>query len=281
MGLIDNINKLDRFFNSNELRIKFNEQYYEFNGMEIPPLDQRVNYDEYTVSFGINAGGDKQESKEIHKLEHYKLSSFKQDLNCLKEVFEYEYLSYEALTDKLAFGNSFRNYLLDKLKKFSKNPETSIYVDEFKKFIDKLSREYISHQDKADKTNSSFKYRDGASGYDSIRNLYKTLLANNLIGSETKFEDFDKVFQNKKIDNKIRWIGETSQLKYFIELINRPDLNFYDNKSSKWKIGVKCFVQISNKTLKPISSRDLNIYKITSNTRTLLDTLVVRDIFKK
>jgi hypothetical protein len=170
---------------------------------------------------------------------------------------------------------------LDKLNKFSKNTETSIYVDEFKKFIDKLSREYISHQDDVDKTRSSFKYGDGVTKYNSIRAIYKTLLDSNLIGAETKFEDFEKIFQNKKIDNKVRWIGETSQLKYFIELINRPDLNFYDNKSSKWKIAVKCFIQFSDKNLKKISARDLSTYKTTTNTIDSLDKLIVQDIFNK
>jgi hypothetical protein len=68
LGLIDNIKKLDRFFNSDELRIKFNEQYYEFNGMDIPPLDQRVDYDKYTISFAINNGSEKQEHKETYLL---------------------------------------------------------------------------------------------------------------------------------------------------------------------------------------------------------------------
>src|SRR5690606_27656869 len=102
--------------------------------MDIPPLDQRVDYDKYTVSFAINAGGEKQEHKETYLLKNYKLSSFKQDLNSLKEVFGYEYLSYESSTEKLAFGNSVRKRLLDKLKKFSENPETLIYVNDFKKF---------------------------------------------------------------------------------------------------------------------------------------------------
>ena len=147
-------------------------------------------------------------------------------------------------------------------------------------FIDQLSIEFVNVIDSNENKNNSFYYLPKFSHRATLQNLYSVLISEGLMGKETKELHFVNLFKNKEVDNLVRWTGQTSELKYFIELINREDFGFENKGHFKWRIAAKCFVKVSSRDLKKITYKDLRTYKITPNTKQKLDDVLVAKILK-
>jgi len=272
LGLVEKANNLDNFKNERYLEKEFIKENYDYNGADYDRND--INTENYTLTYKTSENNII-EVKMVFK--EYQISAFKTALKDLKNSFVEEYLtSYIPLVDKIAFGNSLRQHLQNKLETFRNNKTGRIFAGFLSEFIDELSLEYIDVVGPTKKTINSFKYRYLHRA--TLSKLYHALIKNDLIGKETKELDFINIFQNKEIDNPVRWTGQTSELIYFIKLINRKDLGFEDTGSFKWRIAVKCFVKVSSSTLKKITYTDLRTYKVTENTKLKLDDILVNKV---
>lgn|GEM_PF-3274761 len=279
MKLINKINSLDKYCDSAFLINDFIILYYDLNGWDLPPRNERKSIDEFEITQSLHVPGyEVLEETVKYTLKDFKLNTFNSKLAEIKELFEREYFLYPSHSEKTAYYNALNQALVNKLKVLKKSKEGSFYEPQLKRFIDSIVEQYSELQIDSKVISESFKYREGHPDYFKISVLFKTLIDNHLIGEETILKDFAKIFQNLKISNKIRWIGDTSELKQFIKIINSPKLNFFDNGGDKWKVAENCFIKM-NKSLTPITQQDLRTYKITSKSKTKINDLIVVGVF--
>ncbi len=278
MGLVDKVKILDNFLNERHLEKEFTIEKFDYYGKDYN--GKLINTESYIQTHKLQLSLE--EIIEVEMIfEAYQITAFKTALENIKNDFVEEYMSsLIPLTEKIAFGTSLREHLQTKLETFRNNINGRRFASLLSRFIDELSIEFIDHNAPDKKDYDSFKYFEKFIHRGIPSKLYKVLIDHNLIGSETKESDFNKAFDNQKIDNPVRWTGQTSELKYFIYLINRMDLNFEDRGDYKWRIAVKCFVKVSSRSLKKITYKDLRTYKVTPKTKQKLDNILVNKILK-
>ena len=272
MSLIEKVKYLDNFLNERYLEKEFTEIGFDYNGFK---YDGSVNTESYVQTFVHLDGSHDDVDMEFEKFQE---SRFKSDLVNLKKTILDDYISnYVSLAEKIAFATSLKQNLEAKLEKFRNNKVGRRYAPLFLEFINKFSTEHVEVIDSGSK-NSSFYFLDRFSHRDTLNKLFSMLTSLDLIPKETKQVDFLKLFDNKKVVNPITWLGNTSELKYFINLINRKDYGFEDKGVFKWRIAVKCFVKVSDRSMKKITFKDLRTYKITKQTKLKLDRLLLNEI---
>lgn len=182
---------------------------------------------------------------------------------------------FEKLTD-LERSNAYQHFILklkEVLNNYCKDPELKEYFEELNTIIENLTRDNLIFKSAITK-NFSFKYKKGHR-YDKIRAIFDVLEKEKLIDGNTQVRDFEFVFQNKPIDKLIQWTGTTSELKYFIIIINNSDYGFEDNGDEKWRVAVKCFSKTKKRSLETIDSKDLRTYKVTEATKLKVGSLIV------
>lgn len=274
MGLVDKANNLDKFLNERFLEKEFTQERYDYYGADYD--NQEINIETYIQAYKVS---DDDIIEREMVFEEHQISAFKTALKELKTSFVEEYITaYVPLVEKIAFGSSLKQHLEVKLEKFRNNKIGRRYAGLLVDFINHLSIEFVDVIDTDNQINNSFSYSDKLFHRATISNLYKALIEYSLIGAETEEADFIRVFKNQEITKPVRWTGQTSELKYFIQIVNREDLGFKDTVSYKWQIAVKCFVKVSSKNLKKITFKDLRTYKVTPNTILKLDKILVNKI---
>jgi hypothetical protein len=272
LSLIEKVKYLDNFLNERYLEKEFTEIGFDYNGFK---YDGSINTESYVQTFVHLDGSHDDVDMEFEKFQE---SRFKSDLVNLKKTILDDYISnYVSLAEKIAFATSLKQNLEAKLEKFRNNKVGRRYAPLFLEFINKFSTEHVEVIDSGSK-NSSFYFLDRFSHRDTLNKLFSMLASLDLIPKETKQVDFLKLFDNKKVVNPITWLGNTSELKYFINLINRKDYGFEDKGVFKWRIAVKCFVKVSDRSMKKITFKDLRTYKITKQTKLKLDRLLLNEI---
>jgi hypothetical protein len=273
LGLVEKANRIDNFLNERYLEKEFTQEWYDFNGSEYDGVE--VNLESYIHTI-FSTDGSSMEVNMVFK--DYQVSVFKTALDDLKESFVDEYITaYIPLAEKIAFGTSLKRHLEKKLEKFRNKVSCRKFAPLLSDFIIELSIQFVDVIDSSAK-NLSFCYSDKLSHRVTLNKLYGTLIFEGLISKETEELHFLSLFQNKEIENPVAWTGNVSELKYFIEIINRKELHFEDKGTYKWRIAVKCFVKVSSRTLKKITYTDLRTYKITNSTRLKLDYVLVKNI---
>lgn len=97
----------------------------------------------------------------------------------------------------------------------------------------KISNTNIKHK--------SFKYTNN----DSTRlpDLMNALIKANFIDKETEIKQFRKIFSGNEIDKQIIWIGNISELSYFIKSIHNIHKKIDNTKQKIWEITYQCFIQ--------------------------------------
>ena len=273
MGLVEKANRIDNFLNERYLEKEFTKERYDFNGADYDGVE--VNIESYVHTIFSSDGS----SMEVNMVfEDYQVSAFKTALDDLKKNFVNNYVtSYIPLAEKIAFGTSLKIHLEKKLEKFRNKASCRKFAPILSDFIIELSIQFIDVIDSSAK-NLSFYYSDKLSHRTTLNKLYNTLITEELISKETEELHFLSLFQNKEVENPVAWTGNVSELKYFIEIINRKELHFEDKGAHKWRVAVKCFVKVSSRTLKKITYTDLRTYKITNSTRLKLDNVLVKNI---
>jgi len=276
LGLIDRVKTLDHFLNESHLEKEFTRERFDYNGIDYD--GKSIHKESYIQTYKAHSSSE--EIIEVEMIfEEYQIAAFKTALNIIKNGFVEEYISsYIPLVEKIAFGNSLRRHLQSKLEIFRNNESGRRFAGLLSDFIEELSIEFIDSDASTAKNYNSFKYSDKFFHRQTTSKLYKVLIEHNLIGGETMESDFNRIFQNLEIDHPVRWTGQTSELKYFINLINRSDLYFEDRGDYKWRIAVKCFVKVSSRSLKKITYKDLRTYKVTPKSKQKLDNILVNRI---
>ena len=272
MSLIEKVKSLDNFLNERYLEKEYTKEGFDYNGFE---YDGSVNTESYVQTF-FHPDGSHDDVDMV--FEKFQESRFKSDLIDLKKSILDDYISnYVSLAEKIAFATSLKQNLEAKLEKFRNNKVGRRYAPLFLEFINKFSTEHVEVIDSGSK-NSSFHFFERFSHRDTPNKLFSMLTSLDLIPKETKQVDFLKLFDNEKVVNPITWLGNTSELKYFINLINRKDYGFEDKGVFKWRIAVKCFVKVTSRSLRILTYTDLRTYKITDQTKLKLDRLLLHEI---
>jgi len=277
LGLLVKVEVLDKFLNENHLETEFTKEKFEYNGMDYD--GKSINTKSYVQTHKLNA-----RQEPIIEVEMvfvvYQIGAFKAALKDLKNSFVEEYsISIKPLIEKIAFGNSLIELLQKKREIFRNHKTGRRYAGLLSEFIKEVSTEYVK-ADSNEKSNTSFNYREQYRHRATLKKLFNVLIDYGLIGVETKELDFNRIFLNTEVKNPVRWTGSTSELKYFIELINREEFDFEDKKGFKWRIAAKCFLKISSNSLKKITYKDLRTYKITDKTRRRLDEILVTKVLR-
>ena len=88
---------------------------------------------------------------------------------------------------------------------------------------------------------SSFRYKKYDTAPLKINKLYKELKRKNFIHPDTRLVNFRKVFSGGEIVKPIIWIGNITELGYFIKQLD--NLSYVEDlKYEKWPVAVRCFM---------------------------------------
>lgn len=121
--------------------------------------------------------------------------------------------------------------------------------DDFKALIAGLNKLIEgSIEDKTSKTElvkvdpNSFKLKDFNTKYEYIKDLKKSLIDNGFIHPDTKLASVRALLNNQEMESRIVWIGNISELSYFIKQLHNDLKLVEDLKQRQWFVAVKCFV---------------------------------------
>lgn len=266
------IDDLKEFKKTDWLVKEFYEEYCNLNNREDDgSFEELVDFSFTTL---LKTSSDTITNTETITFNGFKVQKFKSKTKLV--INEFEKLI------ELKGNNICQHFILrlkDVLKDFYKDPEFKEYVVELNTVIEKLNDDYLNFKNKNTK-NNSFKYKDGAK-YNRISKIFDWLKKEKLIDMQTDLLDFERVFQNKPIEKLIQWIGTTSDLKYFIQIINNSKFEFEDNGDEKWRIAVKCFSKTKKRSFEKIDSENLRTYKVTKTTKLKMNSLIVNEFVAK
>ena len=88
----------------------------------------------------------------------------------------------------------------------------------------------------------SFYYKKFQSSPENITDLWNNFKLNQWIPQETPLPTFRKIFSGKEIANPIKWLGNISELFYFIKLIYTVEELVERVGQRNWEITCNCFV---------------------------------------
>lgn len=109
----------------------------------------------------------------------------------------------------------------------------------------------------------SFTYKKINTNPENINYLWDNLKLNKLIADDTTLPNFKKVFSGKEITTPIRWIGNRSELFYFIKLIY-SDFELVERVGQRnWEITCHCFVQENGDVFDRTKFKDTKPPKLT------------------
>lgn len=260
------IDDLKEFKNPEYLVEEFYKEYCDLNNREYDGSFEKLV--DFSFTTALKTFADTITHTETITFNGFKLQRFKAKMNLSLNEFK-----------RNVFCQQFISKLKEVLKDFYKDPELKQYCLELNTVIEKLNDDYLNFKNKNTK-NNSFKYKDGTK-YTRIRKFFDWLKKEKLIDEQTEFLDFERVFQNKPIEKLIQWIGTTSELKYFIQIINNSKFEFEDNGDEKWRIAVKCFSKTKKRSFEKIDSENLRTYKVTKATKLKMDSLIVNEFVAK
>lgn len=265
--LIDN---LKEFKKTDWLEKGFRDLYNKINEFETCTTNDK--FDQFTYNAPVVINEEIVDTEVVVTFESFKLQKFKAIIKTIHNEFE----SLSQI-EKIYYCESLVSQLKQTSNYFSREPELKFYHPELKLAVKELSSAYSIYLNKTT-TRNSFKYNNRS--FLKIQRIHENLKNNDLIGNEISLDDFELIFKNEIIKKLIRWTGSTSELKYFIKIINTPEYGFEDTKDEKWQIAVNCFVKVKKRSLETVDYKNLRTYKITPSTITKLDTLIVKPFLK-
>lgn len=93
----------------------------------------------------------------------------------------------------------------------------------------------------------SFTYKFNNKNYEAVSDLFDNLIKNNFISADTNKKDFRKIFENQSPQSPIMWIGNISELYFFIKLLH-IDNKLIENLGKKiWNVTDQIFVDKQGK----------------------------------
>lgn len=89
---------------------------------------------------------------------------------------------------------------------------------------------------------TSFTLLDFEKSQDKLADAFDRLKNKEFIHKETTLPTFKKIFSGREILTPVRWVGNASDLYYFIKLIYSVHKLVKDLKQKQWDVACKCFV---------------------------------------
>jgi hypothetical protein len=89
----------------------------------------------------------------------------------------------------------------------------------------------------------SFTYKNNFDAHTNLTNLMKSLKQKKLIADDTELAVFRKAFSGNIIEKPIIWIGNISELSYFIKQLHNVLKYVEDLKQEQWAVTIGCFIQ--------------------------------------
>jgi hypothetical protein len=127
----------------------------------------------------------------------------------------------------------------------------------------------------------SFKYKYYRSNLSAITDMYNSLIKSLKISPDTELSDFRKIFNNQVPDKKIIWLGNPTELKFFIDCLHHK-LKVIDHlKNNIWKVTMNCFIVDKYSTLDYKMLRTLKKPAKTAEILTAVNFLTVHSTLEK
>lgn len=92
----------------------------------------------------------------------------------------------------------------------------------------------------------SFSYVRYNSNLSALTDMLVCLKKNKFIAEQTDIKEFRKIFNNKAPSKPLVWLGNVSELVYFVKLLNNDFSLISDLKRDIWKVTGKLFVDQNN-----------------------------------
>lgn len=271
MQLEKSIEALKEFKKNDWIQKAFRDLFDKIS--EYEACTPNKNYTQFTYNSPVALNDEIIFNEVLVTFDNFRLQKFKTKINLIQHQFE-----ELSQLEKIYYSEVLILQLKQICNDFSKYSELKILNSELKVAIKHHSTQLSIYLKKTTKKNS-FRYSDNS--FAKIANIYKALITEKLIGSEVSLEDFELIFKNQIIQKLIRWTGNTSELKYFIKIINTPEYGFEDMKEEKWQIATNCFLKVKKRSTDTIDYKNLRTYKITPSTIKKLDLLIVIPTLKQ
>lgn len=144
--------------------------------------------------------------------------------------------------------------------------------------VDNLIHNFISQKSKESKSSKevnqlpisssnlkSFDYIQKDVYPENLMALYDYLKEQKLICKNTNIVSFKKILSGRQITSPIVWIGNISELNYFIKLIHNINKSIKDLKQQHWEVACKCFVGEDGKPFDRHRLKDQKIPKLSTD----------------
>ena len=92
----------------------------------------------------------------------------------------------------------------------------------------------------------AFTYKKYSSNLSALTNMLASLKKNKFVSNDTDIKEFRKIFDNKNPNHPIQWIGNISELRYFVKLLNSDLKLITDLKKDIWRVTGALFVDENN-----------------------------------
>jgi hypothetical protein len=111
----------------------------------------------------------------------------------------------------------------------------------------------------------SFTYKKIEDQREQLTDLWNNLKLNNFISEDTTLANFRKVFSGREISTPVRWIGNISELFYFVKLFYTVHQLVENEGQKNWEITCNCFVDESGNPFNRTQFRNLKAPKRTGS----------------
>jgi len=152
--------------------------------------------------------------KDLNKFAYWQLLSEKEHLHL--EDLQFDFFFYGAMLEAkkmIAF--------IDELV----NPKKAIEIKQIKNI----------------KKPNSFTYKHNTKQLSQLTDFMNTLKKNKFITNDTNLTNFRKIFSGEEVLNKIVWIGNISELYYFIKYLHNESNKIEPLSQDLWFVAIKCF----------------------------------------
>jgi len=141
----------------------------------------------------------------------------------------------------------------DYLKKSEKISSKKDHQDDallYQKIEDQIMDKYYIKKGQASNFSSTilnaYTYKKYNSNLSALTDMLVSLKKNKFISDDTDLKEFRKIFHNTTPENPVKWVGNISELVYFVKLLHNDFKHINPLNKSIWRVTSKIFVDINN-----------------------------------
>lgn len=227
-------NKIDEDRNENLIRYYLNDTLNKRLKTRLKDLGVLLKKKDYALTY-INPKNTSYQIDKQHKADTYVMQLLK--LGYMQLYLEVQE-AFKDWVDDVFIVEDFYTQLLnepipDKLP-IHKIQILEIQPEPIKKSKSKKSDTSIQF--------NSFFYKQYNTSPEKLHDLWDSLKLNKFISSDTPLPTFKKIFSGTEINNPVKWIGNPSELSYFVKCIHNKYKLIDYLKQQHWKVTCLCFV---------------------------------------